>query len=93
VASTLDQIYQHLGTIFIGWMAVLGAVALTAAFTKRRWLERISIVVGTCLTRNSTSLSCRPHPVVPCAVLRGHQHCPNAEVRRWREGKSSPFSE
>jgi hypothetical protein len=38
VAAMLDQIYQHLGTIFIGWMAVLGAVALTAAFTKRRLL-------------------------------------------------------
>jgi ABC-type proline/glycine betaine transport system permease subunit len=45
----MDQIYQHLGTIFVGWMAVLGAVALTAAFTERRWLERICIGVGVVL--------------------------------------------
>jgi hypothetical protein len=45
----IDQIYQHLGTIFVGWMAVLGAVALTAAFAGRRWLERICIGVGVVL--------------------------------------------
>ena len=48
-AEMIDQIYQHLGSIFVGWMAVLGAVALTAAFTGRRWLERISIGVGVVL--------------------------------------------
>jgi hypothetical protein len=45
----IAQIYQHLGAIFVGWMAVLGAVALTAAFTGRRWLERICIGVGVVL--------------------------------------------
>jgi hypothetical protein len=42
----IDQIYEHLGAIFVGWMAAFGAVALTAAFTKRRWLESICSVVG-----------------------------------------------
>jgi hypothetical protein len=45
----IDQVYQHLGSIFVGWMAVCGAVALTAAFTERRWLERICIGVGVVL--------------------------------------------
>jgi hypothetical protein len=45
-----DQIYPHLGAIFVGWMAALGAVALTAAFTERR--------VGLSVFASASELSC-----------------------------------
>jgi peptidoglycan/LPS O-acetylase OafA/YrhL len=77
-----DQIYPHLGAIFVGWIAALGAVALTAAFTERRWLERICIGVGVVLLAIPL-LYLAGLPSGPDAVVsRSDQRWLNAKMRR-----------
>jgi hypothetical protein len=42
----MDQIHQHFGDVFLGYMAALIALAFTAVLTKRPWLERVCTGVG-----------------------------------------------